>query len=67
MKMSAPSHQRRSLAIIQVLAALAQNDLADYHKTYFRGLSEAPRLTTAKRLTARVKALVRSQTTHFRL
>ncbi len=34
---------------MQVLAALAQNDLADYHKTYFRGLSEAPRLTKANK------------------
>jgi hypothetical protein len=64
MNISAPSHQRRCLAM---MPALAQKDLGDYHKTYFRGLSEAPRLTKAKRLTARDKALVRSQTIHFRL
>jgi hypothetical protein len=67
MKISAPSHQRRCLATMPVLATLAQKDLGDYHNTYFRALSEAPCLTKAKRLTARVKAHVRSQTTQFRL
>ena len=43
---------------MQALATLAQKDLGDYHKAYFRALSEAPCFTKAKRLTARVKALV---------
>jgi len=29
--------------MMPALATLAQKDLGDYHKTYFRGLSEAPR------------------------
>jgi hypothetical protein len=66
MKMSAPSHQRRCLAIMQVLAALAQNDLADYHKISFRALFEALCLgETPDR--EPLKRLYPPQTTHFRL
>jgi hypothetical protein len=32
MKISAPSRQRRCLAMVQALATLAQKDLGDYHK-----------------------------------
>ena len=52
MKISAPSHQRRCLAMMQALATLAQKDLGHYQKTSFRALSEAPCLTKARRLTA---------------